>query len=233
MKGYRIILCLCFIILSISGSAQNSEADSLKLLIAKSSNDSSKVDNLLQLSKVYISSSPEEALKYGNEALNLSQKLNYNSGSAYALKNIGMVYYNQTHYVETIEYWSQSYLLFDSVGDKVNEALLLNNIGSVYMNQGDDARALDYFFKSLRIADESKDKHKIAIAMANIGTAYSNNEFTYDKAIDYYLKALAISEELDDKNISGGLLVNIGETYLNRNKNDSALYYFKKSLKAL
>ena len=32
--------------------------------------------------------------------------------------------------------------------------------------------------------------------------------------------------------ILGGLLVNIGETYLHRDKDDSALYYFKKSLVA-
>ncbi len=232
MKGHKIFLHIYFLFLSSPGFAQNNYADSLRLLISQSRDDTSKVNNLLQLSKAYISSSPDDAIKYGNQALGLSKKLNYNSGSAYALKNIGMVYYNQTRYVETIEYWNQSYLLFDSAGDKVNEALLLNNIGSVYMNQGDDPKALEYFFKSLQIAEQNKDRLNIARAMGNIGTAYSNNEFTYDKALDYYLKALPISEELDDRNTMGGLMVNIGETYLKRNKDDSALYYFKKSLKA-
>ncbi len=232
MKRQKIFIHIFFICLPAIGVAQNNFVDSLKLLVSKGNNDTSKVNNLLLLSKEYISLSPADAIKYSNEAKDLSEKLRYRPGVAYAQKNIGMVYYNQTKYVETIEHWTQSYLLFDSIGDKVNEALLLSNIGSVYMNQGDDPKALEYFFKSLQIAEQNNDDHKVAIALANIGTIYSNNKFTYDKAIEYYLKALTLSEKLDDKNISGGVLVNIGETYMNRNKDDSALYYFKKSLDA-
>ena len=210
--------------------AQDNEADSLKTLLSTAKDDTGKVNKLLQLGKNYLSSAPDEAIRYNMKARDLAQKLKFKSGKAYALKNIGMVYYNQTKYVETIEYWNQSYQLFDSIGDKVNEALLLSNLGSVYMNQGDDAKALEYYFKSLQLAEQSGDKHKTAIAMGNIGTIYSNNKITYDKALSYYLKALPLSEEAGDKTVMGGLLVNIGETYLRRDKDDSALYYFKRSL---
>ncbi len=231
-KMQKIFLYLYFIGFSTICIAQDKKLDSLKLLVSTAKDDTTKVNNLLVLSKGYISSSPEQANSYSIQAKELAQKLNFGTGKAYALKNMGMVHYNQAEYVETIEFWNQSYLLFDSIGDKVNAALLLNNIGSVYMNQGDDAKALDYYFKSLQIAEQSQDNQKIAMAMGNIGTLYSNNQFTYDKALDYFLKALALSETLGDKNVTGGLLVNIGETYLNRDKEDSALYYFKKSLEA-
>jgi signal transduction histidine kinase/Tfp pilus assembly protein PilF len=232
MKRQKIFFIIYFLCLSTLCLCQNNKFDSLKNAISTGINDTNKVNNLLLLSKESMSSSPGDAIKYSNEAKDLAEELKYTPGVAYAQKNIGMVYYNQTKYVETIEHWSQSYLLFDSIGDKVNEALLLNNIGSVYMNQGDDAKALEYYFKSLQIAEQSKDDHKIAIAMGNIGTIYSNNKFTYDKAIGFYLKALELSKKSNDKNIMGGLLVNIGETYMNRNKDDSALYYFKQSLDA-
>ncbi len=232
MKANKFFVSIYFILLTSTCFPQGTETDSLRNVIAQSNDDTSKVNSLLQLSKAYAASSPADAMKFGNEALQLAQKLKYKPGKAYALKNIGMVYYNQTRYVETIDYWNQSYLLFDSIGDRGNESLMLNNLGSVYMNQGDYAKALDYFFKSLQISEQSKDRPNIARAMGNIGTAYSYNEFTYDKALGYYLKALAISEDLNDKNTMGALLVNIGETYLKRNKDDSALYYFKKSLEA-
>ena len=228
----KLIVYIYFISVCTLCVAQNNESDSLKKVLLTAKEDTGKVNKLLQLSKDYMSSAPEEAISYSIQARDLAQKLKFKTGKAYALKNIGMVYYNQTKYVETIEYWSQSYLLFDSIGDMVNEALLLSNLGSVYMNQGDDAKALEYYFKSLQLAEQSGDKHKIAIVMGNIGTIYSNNKFTYDKALEYYLKALPLSEELGDKNVLGGLLVNIGETYLHRDKDDSALYYFKKSLVA-
>ncbi|MEO8110437.1 MAG: tetratricopeptide repeat protein [Ginsengibacter sp.] len=232
MKGCKIFLFIYFIFISTLCCAQTKEIDSLKLLVSASKDDTSKVDQLLELSKAYASSFPESAMSSSNEALHLAKKLRYETGTAYALKSIGMAYYNQAKYVETIENWNQSYILFDSIGDKANEALMLSNIGSVYLNQGDYAKALDYFFKSLQISELRKDKINMARAMGNIGTAYSNNEFTYGKALDYYLKALEISEEMDDKNTMGAALVNLGEAYLKQNKDDSALYYFKRSLKA-
>jgi two-component system NtrC family sensor kinase len=232
MIRQKIFFPIYFLCLSALCFCQNGKFDSLKHAVSIGANDTNKVKNLLLLSTEYMSTSPGDAIKYSNEARDLAIELRYTPGIAYAQKNIGIVYYNQTKYVETIEHWTQSYLLFDSIGDKRNEALLLSNIGSVYMNQGDDAKALEYYFKSLQIAEQTEDDHKIAIALGNIGTIYSNNKFTYEKALTYYLKALDLSEKLKDNNIMGGLLVNLGETYMNRNKDDSALYYFKKSLEA-
>ncbi len=229
---HKQILFIYFFLFSAIAFSQANNPDSLKLIVLTAPEDSNRVNTLLQLSKLYLSSNPDEGMKYSVEAKNLAEKIGYHPGRAYALKNIGMVYYNRTNYVGTIDNWTKSQMLFDSIGDKANAALLLNNMGSVYMNQGDDAKALDYFFKSLKLAEQSGDKHKISLALGNIGTIYSNNKITYDKALEYYLKALAISEEMEDKNVMGGLLVNIGETYLNRNKDDSALFYFERSLKA-
>jgi two-component system NtrC family sensor kinase len=212
--------------------AQASKLDSLKQVLATARADSNKVNLLLLLSKEYMTSSPMEAANYSITARNLARQLKFKSGEAFALKNIGMVYYNQTKYVETIDYWDQSYQLFNSLGDYANTARLLNNIGSVYMNQGDDAKALTYFLKSLHLAEQISDTEKIAYAMVNIGSVYSNNRFSYDKALSYYQKALALSEQLGDQNIMGGILVNLGEINLKRDKDDSALFYFKRSLAA-
>ncbi|MEO6637566.1 MAG: tetratricopeptide repeat protein [Ginsengibacter sp.] len=231
MKGYKIFLYIYFIFTSSSCFAQTDEIDSLKSLLSASKEDTAKVNKLLELTKAYTSSFPESAISYGNQALHLARRLKYHQGRAYALKSIGMVYYNQNRNAETIDYWNRSYHLFDSIGDKANEALMLSNIGSVYLNQSDYATALEYYFKSLQISEQSKDRPNIARAMGNIGTAYNSSEFTYDKALPYYLKALTMSENLDE-NTMGGLLVNLGEIYLRKNKDDSALYYFKKSLKA-
>ena len=142
-------LAMVFSLLVVAALTQDlRHVDSLTYALSYSKDDTSKVNILLQLSNGYISSSQEQAIRFGSQARDLAQKLNFKSGKAFALKNIGMVYYNQAKYLETIEYWNQSCLLFDSLGDKANKALLLNNIGSVYMNQGDVPKALDYYFRS-------------------------------------------------------------------------------------
>ena len=141
----KVIVYIYFISFCTLCGAQSNSTDSLRRILSTAKDDTNKVNKLLQLGKDYMSSAPNEAISYSMQARDLAQKLRFNAGKAFALKNIGMVYYNQTKYVETIEYWKQSYLLFDSIGDRVNEALLLSNLGSVYMNQGDDAKALEYY----------------------------------------------------------------------------------------
>ncbi len=66
MKVYKIFLYLYFIFLSSLCCAQTNEIDSLKALISNGRDDTSKVNNLLQLTKAYTTSFPESAMRSGN-----------------------------------------------------------------------------------------------------------------------------------------------------------------------
>ncbi len=219
-----LLSCFCF--------AQNTKTDSLKRIIATTQDDSIKVDALLALSKSYFSSSPEEALRIGNEAKNLAEKVKYSKGYAYALKNIGVAYYNQAKYVETLSYWQQSLSMFDSIGDKNGSANILSNLGVVYFDQGDAEHALEYHLKSLQLAEELKDTLRIVTTCLNIGAVYFDKKATKNKTLEYDLRALPLSEAIGDRDAIGTASVNIGEIYMDNGQYDSALYYFDKSLKA-
>jgi len=224
----HILFCLC--ILSISVSAQDPFADSLKSLLSNAKEDSNTVNTLLNLSKYYLDSKPEEAKQYGLRALDLATRLNFMAGRALALKNIGAAYYFLGNTNTTLDYYEQSLNVYDSIGDLEGKAMILNNFGTVYYMKGTDDKALDYYFKSLDVAEKIGNKARIVTAYSNIGNVFHNKRATTEKALSFFLKALNLSEEIDDKNIIGGLSVNLGEIYLELNKDDSALFFFSKSL---
>ena len=230
----RFVILMIALFFSVNGHVfgQNSEVDSLQKLIGKAESDTVKIDLLLSLSKTYFNSSTSEAIKYATEAKTLSEKTGYKKGLAQSLKNIGIGYYLQSNYVNTLDYWQQSLVVFREINDKAGLANILSNLGAVYFNQADDVKALDYYLQSRKVAEEINDSLRLATAYINIGAVYANKNQTLDLAKENYLKALPISEKIDDKDAIGTSTVNLGEIYFKKNDFDSALFYFEKSLKA-
>lgn len=232
MKRFSAFL---FLLLAVASSslAQVQKIDSLKSLLDKSKEDTLKVNVLLDLSKRLYSSYPNEAMQYGNQAKLLADQLGFKKGAAYAFKNIGLAYYSQSKYVETLENWEQSLNIFKSIGDKLGECNLMNNIGAVYMNQGYDDKAIEYFLQSLKVSEQLGDKYRIATVMINIGALYFNKPATHDKALQYNIKAVKFSEESGDLDAIGTSSLNLGEVYFSKGDNQLALVNFEKALVAL
>jgi signal transduction histidine kinase len=214
------------------GIAQTKQTDSLIVVLKTSVDDTSKVNTLIVLSGRLLNSNTENALSYANKAKTLAEKLGFTRGLAYSLKSIGMCYYVQGNYIETLLFWNQSLSTFQSINDKLGIANMLNNLGAVNFNQGDDEKAIEYYLESLKVAEEIGDKLRIATALVNIGAVYFNKKGTHDLALQYYMKALPLSEELGDQDAIGTSAVNIGEIYLTRKDDKSALLYFEKALEA-
>lgn len=232
MNFKRIFLFIVPIFLTLQAAAQSSVADSLRKVLSVSKNDTNKLNTLLALSRHSLNLVPETALMYAKDAYMLAVDLRSTRGRALSLKSIGMVYYNQSKYLETLDYWIQSLNAFDSSKDKAGIANMLSNIGAVYSNQTEDDKALEYYFKALPYAEELNDKLRMATLYINIGNVYYHNPANHYKALASFRKALPIAEELDDNNTFGSACTNIGEYFLDRNLFDSALFYFQKSKRA-
>ncbi|MCK5280289.1 MAG: tetratricopeptide repeat protein, partial [Cyclobacteriaceae bacterium] len=219
------------IVISVSMAiGQNNQIDSLLSLIETENDDTTKVITLNALSAELINSNPQESIIYGEKAKSLSEQLNYATGLAYALKNIGMGYYYLGDYLKVFDNWQESLNTFELLENKSGTANLSNNLGATYFNQGDNAKAIEYYLKSLQISEDLKDKHLIATALVNIGSVYSDNVNTHDDALKYYWLALPLGEEIGSDDIIGTCTDNIGEIYLIKVQLDSAQFYFEKSL---
>ncbi|MFM9007069.1 MAG: adenylate/guanylate cyclase domain-containing protein [Bacteroidota bacterium] len=234
MTGNRLLLLFLFIGLpmAVIASPETGPADSLLNIILKSPRDTNTVNRLLELSKLLLNDTPEISIKHAEEAAELSADLNYGRGLAQSEKSIGLAYYMQGDYIQTLTHWNRSKDIFDSIGDLRGSANLLSNLGAVYFNQGDDATALEYYLKSLKIAERIGDTLRILTNYQNIGAVHLNKRITHDQALSYFLKALPLTETLNDKDATGTVTVNIGEIYLERGNIDTALYYFERSRRA-
>ena len=230
IKQFYIIILLLVSILSTR--AQSRQTDSLNSLLSVAKSDTSKVNILLALSKSLVKSDSKKALLFANQAKMLSEELDFKKGTAYALKSIGMSYYFQGNYIETVLYWQQSLNTFRAMGDKLGIANILNNLGAVNFNEGNAEKAIEYYLESLKVSEEIGDKLRIATALVNIGAVYFQRTATHNRALEYYLKALPLSEELGDQEAIGTTSVNIGEIYLARHDDNAALKYFEKAYDA-
>jgi class 3 adenylate cyclase len=241
-KIFSILFCFLSCIFCFSN---DSDIDSLKIVIKIAKEDSSKVNQLIELGRKYANKNPESAINFYNEAVSLADKINFPKGKAIAIKNIGNVHYNKAVYAEAIIFWKQSMAIYDSIGFKEGVANIQSNIGAVYFNTGDDIMANESYFKALKTAEEIKDSLRMATTLNNIAAVYQRKDNSQFKAKDYYLKALQIGEklndELDRKDIIGTSTAGLGEYYLKKDSSslknnssalDTALLYFKKSLNA-
>ena len=239
---------ITFLIVSLFFSqlcvGQTSNLDSLKTLLETAVEDTNKVNTLIAICQQEYRQTPVDAVFYGHEALDLSEKLNYQKGMALANKFIGLGYYFQGDYWETINHWQQSLSSYETINDKVGISNILNNIGAVYWAEGDDIRALEYYLRSLKAAEQTTDTLRIVTVSLNIGTIYLKKESSHSQAQEYYLAALPLIESLGDHDAEGTATVNLGEIYYGKGTLDTALhsdnalyldtalYYYERSLEA-
>src|SRR5688572_5469097 len=133
----RIPLLLAIIFFfALPSRARELNIDSLKAAVATAAEDSVKVENYNRISVYYLSIAPSEALRYARLALELAERINYKRGNAYAWKNAGLSFYLQGKYLETLDYWEQSMLIFKAIDDKKGAANILSNMGGLFFNKG-------------------------------------------------------------------------------------------------
>ncbi len=228
----RLATFLYLSFLSIICFSQSPQIDSLQKVLAATPDDSAKVQVLLSLSKEFFSESPEEAIAYATLAKELAEKLNYQKGIAYALKNIGIAHYIQGDYKDAIPIWEQSLAVFESTGDKVGVSNIYNNIGAIFAEQRDDEKAMDYYLKSLKAGEDANDTFRILTACINLGEMYGYKSKTYDKSLEYLHKGLSLAEAQGIEERIGMATVNLGDVYFKKNDDTLALKYFERSLKA-
>ena len=195
--------------------------------------DTATVNSILKESRDLLGSDVEKAISRARLALDMADKINFPQGKAWALKNIGIGYFRQGNYLETLNNWFESLNIYEKVGDETGIANLLSNIAAVYNIQDDDAKALEYSLRSLKISEKLGDKLRILSALNQIADVYYDKPATRDAALGYLLRALPLSEAIGHKESYVVIAGNIGEIYYNKQDDIKALEYFNKSINAM
>ncbi len=232
MKKYLIILVLIFICSAITGlNAQATVTDSLENLLQQhTEKDTIRVNLLNETANNITRTNIEKALKYANEAGELSDKTNFEKGKAESLRLIAIYHYYKTDYSKTLEYSQKSLSIFKNIGNKPGISKCLNIIGIIYYSEGNYTKAFDYYREAMLINEEIGDKKSLSNNLINIGLILMF-QANYPNALEYFQKALKINEELDNNTGITNCLNNIGVIHYYQNNYSKALEYYNRALK--
>ena len=163
------------------------------------------------------------------KALQISEEVNDNTGTAEILNNIGVLYDYQNDTDNALEYYGRSLKILEKTGDKFGMGFLLNNIGFVYNLKKQPDKAIEYYNKSLSIRLEINDKRGIGESYNNMGAIYKDNG-EFQKAFEYLNKGLQFREEAKDKRGLANSYKNLCDLYMRQNKYKPALGFAQKSI---
>lgn len=224
---YTSIFTICFFISPNLLISQASKVDSLeRILIAHSTLDTIRVKNIYELARNIVSDNQDKALKLAEEALKISNEINYEFGKGNANYIKALCFYYKAQYTDAIKYANLSGKHYQTL---YNNSLILrsyNVMAICYGRLGYYNKKLEYLFLCKKIAPNDDDR--IAIA-SNLGNTYLSLKEP-KKSIEFFNEGLEIAIRNNSKERIGLLSTNISDAYRAIENFDEALKFAKQSL---
>ncbi|MEP6713089.1 MAG: hypothetical protein ABJA37_11760, partial [Ferruginibacter sp.] len=109
------------------------------------------------------------------------------------------------------------------------ESRAIGIMANTFLKIGNYPRALEFYLQKLKIEEGRDNPRSLASVVMNIGIVYVYQE-EYRKALPYYFEADSIIYTNNVEDLKYNITLNLGDLYNRLNINDSAFFYFKKSL---
>ena len=114
----------------------------------------------------------DSALLHFKESGLIFEKINYLTGKAYSLGNIGMVYANIGQSTLAEKNINEAIRILEELEDYYPICVYLLSMCDIYFEKGDDRTALNYALKSLRLAQQYGLKEQISDANHKLAKLY-------------------------------------------------------------
>jgi tetratricopeptide (TPR) repeat protein/DNA-binding CsgD family transcriptional regulator len=191
--------------------------------------DTTLINTLIDSSYTLSFSNPDRAIKFANQALELSRELNYKQGMAGAHGELGYAYSVKGEFQQAVSHLDHGIALSRAMGDSIGLVSQLNDLGSVYKTQSEYDQALRYYFKALGICERIGLQRGISATLGNIGLSYFEME-EHKKALKYYKQALEINRRLENRSSMAINYNNIGLLHGDMGRYEEALTNHFKAL---
>ncbi|MCY7292540.1 MAG: tetratricopeptide repeat protein, partial [Ferruginibacter sp.] len=225
----KIILLLVGILTISYSYAQTGNPDSIKQLLQKDKEDTSRVLHLADLSYEYLESKPDTAMALALEALSRASRTGFLKGKAASLTRIGNVYSVFGNYAKAMEIHLQALQIYEKINYPEGKGASFNSIGVIHRSQEDYRVALNYFLKAKAIAEQVNDKYLLSRSLYNIGQCYFGLK-KYDSASLYSIQTYNVANSINYSRVIGTVLKGMGIIDLENNQNIIALEHFRLSL---
>jgi C4-dicarboxylate-specific signal transduction histidine kinase len=169
-----------------------------------------------------------ERKKFMEEALSVSQKINYSAGEACAL--VSIAYYiamdGKIHEADSLLKRAES--LAEKIGDPNLTGILLYRIGMKKLNTG-HKEGMDDLFKAEKIFENSNNYDKLTRCQATIANTYQVSFSNYPSAMEYMIKASETGQKANSPDVLFYIFSNWGYLYLLLGDYETALVYSNKA----
>jgi signal transduction histidine kinase len=159
-------------------------------------------------------SHPEEALRYGLEALTLVKEFESYGHEANIHNYLGIVQRNVGNHAMALEYFLNARRIAQATNNQEDLAYAFNNIGDIQNLEGNYGQALKYELQALDIFESLGDSLGVSYVCHQIALAYTNM-YQYLNALEYHKRAMNIRTLSGNRAGVAYSCISIGETYLN------------------
>lgn len=204
--------------------------DSFQNEILKNDDEKDKVDALVKKAYLLTNSDPQQALKFANQAFQLSSSSGYEAGKLNSLICLSLHYYITSDLNQAMQSAIESRQLAEKLGLKKELAISNDAIGIIYYEIGDKKKSSEYFFESLKIYEGLKDKNGMGQTYCRIGTLYLDQS-DFNKALDYYSNSVKLAREINSKEGIASNLNNVAKVHAAKGEYDNALQNYQAALK--
>ena len=203
--------------------------DSLKQILAKTIDNSSKAEILVQLARTTTEFDMEKSIEYYLEVLQYEED---KYSRATILDTIGLFNWQLGNVNKSLGYFNKALILFTDLDDSTWLGKINNNLGTANWVLGNSIEALEYYQAGLQIRKAIKDMKGVSNILNNIGLIYQDWGLN-DEAFKWHNEALSISLEMKDIAAIAYSYSNVGRCYENKNEFQTALKYYQLGYKNL
>ena len=204
--------------------------DSLKHELTIAKNDTSRVLIMAEVANAYFGFNSDTLNLYGNEALELAQRIHFSRGEASALNALGIGFQAPGDYPKSFEYLYRGLQIAEEKNYVLETAVCYSFIANGYWFLGDYSKAVDFTKKSQNLFKTIINKHGVSEWMLfNIlttGQAYL--EYNLDSSYSYLLQFYDAT--LHDKFWHPVALANLGDCLFRRGDHRNSFNYAREGI---
>ena len=192
-------------------------------------NDADRIDSLNLKSEFFYSSDIDKSIELSSEALELSEKINYRSGEAFASLNLAVANDIQGNSEVAIRYFQRAIRLYQLENDQENLSYCYSQIGVCYFSQYQYENADYYYRKAIRLCRKLGLEVDLADVLVNQGIT-----FTYqnkpEKAEENFKQAIKLYHKNAYPEGLGGAYNSLAKIHYDRKDFTKAIHYFERSI---
>ncbi len=227
---YTVVLIFSLLLTNVQivYGQDNSKIDKLQNQLITTTDDTTKIDILIELSKSTSWSDVNLSEQYAKQALKLSQRINYETGLAYSKFRLAAIFID-FDFKLTEELILESLEHAQHLNDSLLIARIYNSIGNLKDNLKETEDALLYYNKSLQIYLNQNQDSLAAGVYNNLGIIYktlSNDSLSEA----YFLKAAEINTRTKNFLWLSINYLNIGNNLIESDRLEKGYSYLTKSL---